>query len=229
MATVHSPAEQTTQGLHVVLDHVSWKAYEALLESWAEYPRRLTYDRGRLEIMCPLHIHERCGKLMGRLIEMYTWERDIPLHSGGSTTFKQAAKQKGLEPDECYWIQNEPRMRGSDEHDLDSDPPPDLAVEVDITSSSLDRMSIYADLGVLEVWRYKDGVVTIHLLRESGQYELSDTGRALPPLTGEVVTRFLNLRNELGDTGMLKAFVKWVREQSKVETSPSKPKRPRKK
>jgi Uma2 family endonuclease len=218
--------EQTVGATYVLLDHVSWKAYEALAESWADLPRRMTYDRGRLEIMSALPIHERCGGLIGRFIETYTLERNAPCQLGGSTTFKQPAKERGLEPDRCYWIQNEPRMRGRDDYDPETDPPPDLAVEVDITSSSLPRMSIYADLGVPEIWRYKNGVVTIHLLRETGEYEESDAGLALRPLTAEVITRFLNLRSELDDTALLKAFVRWIREEEKPA---KKTRRPRKK
>lgn len=226
MSTIQAPTEQVVGATFVLLDHVSWKAYEALAESWADLPRRMTYDRGRLEIMSPLPIHERCGGIIGRLIEMYTFERDVPCHLGGSTTFKLAEKKRGLEPDRCYWIQNAPRMRGRDEYDPESDPPPDLAVEVDITSSSLPRMSIYADLGVPEIWRYKNGVVTIHLLRETGDFEESDVGLAVPALTPEVVTRFLNLRSELDDTDLLKAFVRWVREEA---PSAKRTRRPRKK
>lgn len=228
MNTATAPREQALENTAILLEHVSWKAYEALVECWGEFHKRLTYDRGRLEIRSPLLIHERCGKLLGRLVEAYTFEKDIPLHCGGSTTFKLSLKQKGLEPDECYWIQNETRMRGRDEHDLEADPPPDLAIEVDITSSSLDRMPIYADLGFLEVWRYKKDAVTIHVLRESGEYEQREAGRALPELTAEVLTRFLQLRH-VGTSEMVKGFVKWVREQGEAISPPTKPKRPRKK
>src|SRR4051794_16355189 len=117
MATVQAPPEQTVGATYVLLDHVSWEAYEALAKSWGDLPRRLTYDRGRLEIMSPLPIHERCGRLIGALIQAYMLERDIPFHLGGSTTFKQPDKERGLEPDECYWIQNAARMRGRDEFD----------------------------------------------------------------------------------------------------------------
>src|SRR3954470_2344510 len=106
MPPIQAPAEQAVGATYVLLDHVSWKAYEALAESWADLPRRMTYDQGRLEIMSPLPLHDHCGGLIGRLIEAYTLERDVPCRLGGSTTFKLPKKQRGLEPDKCYWIQN---------------------------------------------------------------------------------------------------------------------------
>src|SRR4051812_27598495 len=106
MATVPLVGEE-----RILLHHVSWEAYEALLKSWGSLPARMTYDRGTLEIMSPLLPHEQYGKLIGRMVEAFTLERRIPLHSGRSTTFRKEVKKRGLEPDECYWIQNEPRMR----------------------------------------------------------------------------------------------------------------------
>jgi Uma2 family endonuclease len=130
----------------------------------------MTYDRGRLEFMMPLHPHESYGHLLGRLIEMFAFEMNIPLHGGRSTTLKRELAQRGLEPDESYWIQNEPRMRGKKDLDLDTDSPPDLAVEIDITSSSLPRMPICADLGALEVWRFDGSALTFLGLQADQQY-----------------------------------------------------------
>ncbi len=121
----------------ILLHDVSWQTYEALLREFDCRPIRLTYDRGALEIRTLSHGHEHSAHLLGRLVEALTVELNVPIHSGGSTTFHQEAKQRGLEPDECYWVQNEPRMRGRKEFDFDADPPPDLAIEVDISRSSL--------------------------------------------------------------------------------------------
>jgi Uma2 family endonuclease len=146
------------------------------------------------------------------MVELFTLERRIPRHSGRSTTFRREAKKRGLEPDECYWIQNEPRMRSRKELDPERDPPPDLAIEVDITSSSLDRMSIYADFGVPEVWRFDGEVFAIHLLHE-GKYEPGECSVALPALPPDVVVRFLGLSDELGETELMHAFLDWVRQE----------------
>lgn len=219
MATVPLVGEKRT-----LLEQVSWKDYEELLKSWADRPVRMTYDRGKLEIMCPQLAHEQYGGLIGRMVETFTLARKVALHTGGSTTFKQQAKQKGLEPDRCYWVQSEPRMRSRKEFDIENDPPPDLAVEVDITSSSIDRMSIYADLGVPEVWRFDGQTLSINLLRE-GQYESVESGLALPELTCEVVTRFLRRSDEVGETELLLEFLDWARQESKPAKPARKPRR----
>src|SRR4051794_18032759 len=116
MATVPLVGEKRT-----LLEHVSWEAYEALLRSWADLPKRMTYDRGRLEIMSPLLSHEQYGSLIGRMVETFTLERRIPLHAGGGTTFRREEMQRGLEPDRCYWIQNAPQMRSRKEYDPEQD------------------------------------------------------------------------------------------------------------
>src|SRR5262245_1912635 len=210
-----------------LIEEVSWEAYEALLKCWASRSKRMTYDRGRLEFMSPLLSHENYGSLICQLVWAYTLERRIPRHSGRSTTLKRESEQRGLEPDDCFWIQNEPRMRGRQEFDPEQDPPPDLAIEIDITSSSLPRMSIYATLGVPEVWRFDGSVFTINLLRD-GAYQESDRGQALPAMTTEVVTRFLSLGDQMGEVELMTAFIDWIREDVSGE-APRKSKRPRKK
>jgi Uma2 family endonuclease len=224
MATVQIAAEQ-----RILLEYVSWEAYEALLKSWADLPIRMTYDQGRLEIMSPLLSHEQYRALMSQMVETFTLERRIPRHTGGSTTFRREARRRGLEADACYWIQHEPQMRSRKDFDPERDPPPDLAIEVDITSSSLDRMSIYADLGVPEVWRFDDQGFSINLLGERRLYEKSELSRALPALTPDVVARFLDLSDEMGETELLLAFRDWVRNEAPPEQTERKARRPRKK
>src|SRR6266478_1708430 len=140
-------------GRGMVLEDVDWKTYSRLLKAFEERPGiRLTYDRGALEIM-PLLEHDIDGRFLGRIIIALTEELGLPILCGGSTTLRRQLHQRGIESDECYWIANEPRMRGRRALNLQRDPPPDLAVEVDVTSSSLDRLDIYATLGVPEIWR----------------------------------------------------------------------------
>jgi Uma2 family endonuclease len=171
VATVPMVGEQ-----RYLIEEVSWEAYEALLKSWESRSKRMTYDHGRLEFMSPSLSHEQYGKLIGRIVEDFAIERKVPFHSGRMTTLKREDMRRGLEPDDCFWIQNEPHMRCRKEFDPESDPPPDLAIEVDITSSSLNRMSIYATLGVPEVWRFDGAQLSIHLLREGGRYGSSGIG-----------------------------------------------------
>jgi Uma2 family endonuclease len=182
--------------------------------------------------MSPLHSHEQYGKLIGRIVETYSLAKRILLHSGGSTTFKREAKKRGLEPDECYWIQNEPAMRGRKDFDINRDPPPDLAIEVDITRSSLDRMRIYAVLGVPEVWRFNGETLGVHLRRGASGYTESEASVALPDLTPADVMRFLNLSDSMDETNLFLAILDWAREQGEAKPArprPPKPRRPPKK
>lgn len=199
----------------ILLEDVNWTAYEALLDSWADRRVRLTYDNGRLEIMSPLLGHEQYSKLLGRLIEAYTEEMRIPIHSGRSTTFRKRRKKRGLEPDECYWIQSERHMRGRKEFDFEVDPPPDLAIEVDITSSSLDRMGIYATLGVAEVWRFEGAELTLNLLQDNGAYALGRRSLAVPGLLPRDVMRWLRRSDDTDETTLLRAFRAWVRKKKR--------------
>ncbi|HWE40584.1 MAG TPA: Uma2 family endonuclease [Isosphaeraceae bacterium] len=149
IATAAPPRARTTDdGQRFVLRGVNWKVYNAILGALGDRPIRLTYDRGNLELMSPSHAHESGGYLLGRMIEILSLELDIPIKGGGSTTFRREDLDRGLEPDECYWIANQPRIAGEREIDLAIEPPPDLAIKVDITSSSLDRQGIYTALGV---------------------------------------------------------------------------------
>ena len=149
---------------------------------------RLTYDTGRLSIMSPLPIHERWKRIIGRCIEDMSLERKIPIASLGSTTWKRKDLAKGLEGDECYYIQNERLVRGKLDIDIDVDPPPDLAVEIDVTHNPIDRDGVYAALGVTEIWHY-DG----HSLRAVGLVTVGSS-RAYTPLARSVAFPFMDPR-----------------------------------
>ena len=153
MASAAPPATLPAND-RVVLYNVSWETYATLRKNLGESPIRLTFDGNNLEIMSPSRWHERAKTLLGRMVEALTLELNIPVSSGGSMTFQRADLERGLEPDECYWIANETVVREKLELDLTTDPPPDLAIEVDISPSRLDRPRIYAKLQVPEIWRY---------------------------------------------------------------------------
>jgi Uma2 family endonuclease len=208
VATVQVSPEQ-----RVLLQNVSWQTYETLLAEAGGPGNRLTYDHGSLEIMTVSHGHESYGKLIGRLIETLTVELDIPIHSGGSTTFKREAKKRGLEPDECYWIQNERSMRGKKEFEIETDPPPDLAIEVELSRSALDRMGIYAALGVPEVWRFDTVALTVWHLRGDGRYAQAEQSRAFPFLPLAEVIRFLRASDTEDETTLVRSYRQWVREE----------------
>ena len=195
----------------VVLSNISWQTYQSLLIDFEREPAtRLTYDRGTLEIRMPLAPHETYKKILGRLIEAATEELDLEIRSLGSLTCSREDLAKGLEPDQCYYIQNEPKVRGLQQIDLAKLPPPDLAVEIDITSSSLDRFSIYADLRVPEIWRYDGRSFTIYKLVEN-EYVIQDHSIALALLSADKILQFLSLSASIGENNLVKQFRLWLR------------------
>jgi Uma2 family endonuclease len=208
-----------------LLHDVPWHTYEFFLEVLEGRHLRITFDHGDLEIMTLSHEHEFSRTLLARFIETLTMELNIPIHSGGSTTFKNILKQRGLEPDECYWIQNERLMRGKKDFDIDADPPPDLAVEVEVTQSSLPRMKIYAALQVPEVWRFDGEVLRVFLLGASGKYKEGATSRAFPLVPIKEFERFLRERDATDETTLVRSFSRWVRETTVPQASSGKSKK----
>ena len=165
---------------HIYLPGVSYATYERLVTEIEDRRRlRISYYRGEMEIMSPTQDHERGKKLIGQMIEALTEELSIPRMSCGSTTFKDQLLDCGLEPDECYYVQHEADVRGR-KIKLGEDPPPDLVVEVDVTTSVIDRFPIYATLSFPEIWQYADGEIVIHLLQKNGQYAVREQSVALP-------------------------------------------------
>ena len=170
---------------------------------------RLTYDQGTLEIKMPLDPHESYKKLLGRLVEALTEELGIEVRSLGSRTCDRQDLAQGLEPDQCYYIQNEPAVWDKEQINLEIDPPPDLAIEVDISSSLINRLSIYADLGVPEVWRY-DGQSLMMYQLENQQYQSCNHSAAFPLLRAADVERFLELKKTTKENALIRLFREWV-------------------
>jgi Uma2 family endonuclease len=198
----------------VILPNISWQTYQSLSRDFDQEPAiRLTYDQGLLEIRMPLDPHETYKKLLGRLVEAATEELDIEIRSLGSRTCDREDLAKGLEPDQCYYIQNEALVRGVEQIELNRFPPPDLALEIDITSSSINRMSIYAALAVPEIWRYNGQTFAILRLHNS-EYVSQDRSIAIPVITAEAILKFLALRTTIGETSLIKQFRQWVRESA---------------
>ena len=167
----------------VILYPVSWATYETLLADLAnQSSTRLTYDNGRLEIISPLAEHEECNRMLALLVEVLAEEMRLEIRNFGSTTFRRVDLAGGFEPDSCFYIQHEADISGKSTINLAVDPPPDLVIEVDITSGSLDKFPIYAQVGVPEVWRYDGQQVHIAVLGSAG-YSVAETSRVLPFLT----------------------------------------------
>ena len=195
----------------VVIRNLSWRTYETLLLERGDEGPRMAYDRGTLEIMSPSSRHETLKKILARLVEAFSEELGIDLRGTGSTTFKVQLKERGLEPDESYYIRNEARVRGK-EIDLAVDPPPDLAIEIDLRRSSLEKLEIYAALGIPEVWSHDGKRVVVHLLQPTGEYTGGETGTAFPQLPIAELTRFLDRVGIESETQIIRSFRSWVRE-----------------
>lgn len=208
MTTMQLPIEQ-----RFVLEGVDWAFYELLLQQVGDRHIFITYDRGRLELMAPSYRHDRSAEAIGSLVAVLAEELNIPFAAAGSTTFRRADLNRGLEPDKCFYLANEPRVRGKREINLDVDPPPDLAVEVEISRRLLDREAIYADLGVSELWRYDGTRLSAWQLREDGTYGRTSRSLAFPSLPLDQAERFLAEFHEIDQTTWMRTLRAWVRRE----------------
>jgi Uma2 family endonuclease len=196
----------------MILSGISWATYESLLADHIDRGPRFAYDRGLLEIMTTSAEHEREVLALAMVVEVVAIELELDIDPVGSTTFKRPDLEQGFEPDASFYIHHRDQVSTRAQIDLATDPPPDVVIEVDITNSSLDRFPIYAGMGVPEVWRYAKGSVTISLLQE-GTFVDSTTSAALPFVTAEALTRFLEERRKMPRVAWVRAIQTWVREQ----------------
>ena len=165
MAAVTEPAGVAEQ--RVILRNVSWQTYERLLEEQQENAAaRLNYDRGVLEIMILLLRHERIKHLLATLVELIAAQRGLDVEGVGSTTFRREDLARGFEPDAAFYLRHAARMRGREQVNLPSDPAPELVIEIDISHGSLDKLPVYAGLGVVEMWRYDGQRLRIYRLED---------------------------------------------------------------
>jgi Uma2 family endonuclease len=206
MSTVSPISEQ-----RVIIDGVRWSTYLALVEDGEHRRGRMAYDQGTLEIMSPGKTHENVGCLIGRMIEAFTEELAIEIVSVASTTFKREDVQRAFEADKAYYVTNANAVVSKTDLDLAVDPPPDLVVEVDISRSSLDKQPIFHSLGVPEVWRFANDVLTL-LVRDETQYRETTRSSILARFPLEKAREVLSQRTSLGETALMRGFRTWVRE-----------------
>lgn len=195
-----TPAETRT-----VMENVRWETFVELAEQRRGSVPRMTYDEGVLELMSPLRQHENIGCLIGRLVETYTEVLGIEIQSVASTTFKRPDLKKAFEADESYYIQHAELIRPKEEVDLSEDPPPDLVIEIEITTSVIAKLKLFAAMEVPEVWRH-DGESLEMLWLEGGHYVEMPNSRALPSLTASKIDSFLAKRFVLGETALIREF-----------------------
>ena len=186
MATTLQVPEQ-----RVVLDNIAWDLYEDLLAAHRDRRApRFTYDRGHLEIMSPSAEHEQIAEAVTLLVNIVAEEFGVNAKGFGSTTFRRQDLDHGFEPDACFYVTALPRVAGKTDLDLRIDPPPDLVIEVDIASSSLDKLSIMARLNVPEVWHYDRKGWRIFSLRHAA-YQQQTESVAFPSLTVETIAKLV--------------------------------------
>ncbi len=185
MATVASPPERK-----IVLENVSWETYERLLaDRGGRAGPRFTYDQGTLEIMSPSFEHGTAEQVLGDIVKLALEEMNRDFVCAGNATFKRETLQRGFEPDSSFYIRDAGRMRRKKELDLEMDPPPELIIEVDVTTDSIVKLPLYAAFGIGEVWRYNNEV-EIWIL-DSGRYIQRQTSIAIPNLSSQLISEWL--------------------------------------
>jgi Uma2 family endonuclease len=208
MTTIDAPRVPAEQRL--LLRDIEWATYERLVADQADRRTpRLTYDRGELEIVSPGTKHERDSGTLALLVELVAAATDASVLNVGSMTYKRRSAERGFEPDVSFYVGSEPLVRDKEEIDPEEDPPPDLVVEVDVTNPSLDKLSVFAGLGVPEVWRWADDRLRIYLLDAAG-YREADRSAALPMLTAQIVTRFMAESRSLPRPAWLRSVTEWA-------------------
>lgn len=202
-------------GQSVLVKNITWHKFEDILEELGEHrASRLAYYKGVLEIMVPLGEHENSNRFMEQLISVLAEEMNLNIKRFGSSTLKRANMDSGAEPDSCYYIQNEPSVRSKRNIDLDSDPPPDLVVEIDITSSSLNKHEIYAALEIPEIWRYHQKKLQVFVLSQQPRsYSQRLSSPTFPNINLSTIPEFIERSLVDGEIPTLKTFRTWVRQQ----------------
>jgi len=204
------------------IEGVSWKAYKEFLAAWGDQHVRHIYDQGLLEVMSPLKSHDWIKRLIARFIEAMALDQRIEIQSIGSTTITSDLAERGFEADESYYISSEPRVRGKIDFDPDIDPPPDLIIEIDVTSSSKSRLPLFAAMKVPEIWRHDSAELLFLVRSKAGQYRQAARSKAFPFLEPIDITRFLALHGSMSENDLVRRFVRWARKRRKLYEGESK-------
>lgn len=199
--------------LRAVLGGVAKEDYRKFLDALGDYNLRHTYDGWSLEMMSPRKDHDWIKRLIGRMIETLAYEFNISIQSIGSTTLTSDQAERGLQPDEAYYVAHELQVRGKDIFEPDVDPPPDLVVEVDVTHSSVARLPVFAELAVPEVWRHDGKSLHFLTLTAEGQYCEADRSAAFPFLTPRDINEAIERRHTTDENSLIRSFIESVRDR----------------
>jgi Uma2 family endonuclease len=189
----------------IVLENVSWEIFVALADERRGSVPRLSYNEGVLEMISPKRKHENISCLLGRMIEAYSEIRGIEILSVASVTVKRSDLKKAYEADESYYVTNIDKVLAKEELDFEVDPPPDLVIEVELTSSAIDKLELFAAMQVREVWRHDGTSVQIYRL-SNGRYDCIAESTELPGLSSDLINRYLDQRLQAGETTWIRAF-----------------------
>lgn len=206
------PADMVEGESRFLIHCLDWAGYEKLLKIFGDDGPRVSYLDGLVELMSPGPIHEQRSQLLGRMVTLLTTELNIPIRAQGSTTFKGRDRKRGLEPDQCFFLQTLPSLQGLDLATLDPLPRPDLVIEVEVTSALLNKLDIYAGLGVPEIWHHDRNGLEILLLGPDGRYTAADQSRAFPFLPVVGFRQQLDAFDPDAETAWNRSFWTWVRE-----------------
>jgi Uma2 family endonuclease len=202
-----------TEEQHFFLSDVDWQGYIAIGHALADRGGlRITYDRGNLEFMTTSRLHQRYKKWLNRFIETMAEELHRPIAPGGNMTFQRQDLARGLEGDECFWIEQEAHMRTKASWDPETDPPPDLFLEIEVSRSLLNRLGICAALRIPEVWRFDGEHIRVHRLQTEGTYRVSEKSRFFPEIPLDEIVRFLNRDPTPDYLTAVQDFRAWLRQ-----------------
>lgn len=202
---------QLSDGASMTFPNVSWEEYEELLDQFVDPAGlRMGYFKGELTAMSLSAEHEKYARFIEKIVTILSFILRINVSSFGSWTMKKSRKLAGKEPDACFYVQTASAIGNRINLDFAVDPPPDIAVEVDIHHTTKNQLELYAALGIPELWVFDNGRLTIHLLEED-RYVEAETSRALPMLTATILTEFLNRLPKDGEFQTLLAFDEWLR------------------
>ena len=218
--TVLPPAEWLSHALlglgpgeRVCATGIPWSVYTGLVDLRdARRPGvKITFDRGRMEIVSPSFRHEKPNLRLALIVITLVEELGLRLVSARSTTFRREQAEQGLKPDDCFYVSHAATMVDVEDIDLSIHPPPDLVIEVDVTSSSVPKEPIYGPMGVPELWRHEDGEVTIRILQPDRIYQSADHSLAFPQVTAEDLGRLLVQTNHPDDIAAIRNYRAWAR------------------
>lgn len=203
-------AEHIQAESRLLLHGIDWPTYVALRDGDENNHVRMTYDRGELEMVSPSKSHEQAAHMIGWLITVWAEVRGIDIQSCRTMTIRREDLQRGLEPDNCYYVAHELLVRQKTELDLVNDPPPDLAIEVDLGSGGVGKLTIYAALRVPEVWRYDGRALQIYALDAGGQYQPHQQSISFPELPPAEIVRVLGQLGTASETALARSFRQWA-------------------